>query len=65
MRLPQVLITGFLLALGPAEGGSPGIELEVGRPFPRLVLPALANGRPMSVADSKGERVVLQVFASW
>jgi len=36
-----------------------------GRPFPLLALPDLARGRPTSLADFRGRKLVLHVFASW
>jgi hypothetical protein len=36
-----------------------------GKPFPVIPLPGLADGRPASIADFRGEKVVLHVFASW
>jgi hypothetical protein len=42
-----------------------GATLEVGSRFPDLVLPSLEDGSPTSIADYRGERVVLHVFASW
>ncbi len=39
--------------------------LEVGEPFPLLQLPHLDDGGPGSVADYRGEKLVLHVFASW
>ena len=38
---------------------------ELDRPFPDIVLPALGGAEPMSIADFRGQKVVLQVFASW
>ena len=40
-------------------------DLTVGKPFPNLVLPALEGGRAMSIADFRGKKVILHVFASW
>ncbi len=40
-------------------------NIRVGEPFPDLVFPSAANGKPMSIADFAGSKVVLQVFASW
>ncbi len=40
-------------------------RFEVGSRFPQIVLPALADGRPMSLADFRGRKVILHVFASW
>ena len=55
-----------LAAVGADSMAAPsGPMLEAGRPFPDLVLPALADGRPVSIRDFLGEKVVLHVFASW
>ena len=37
----------------------------VGQAFPDLVLPSLDDGRPLSLADFRGKKVILHVFASW
>jgi hypothetical protein len=39
--------------------------IEVGKPFPEIALPSLADGRMTSIADYRGRRVILHVFASW
>jgi peroxiredoxin len=38
---------------------------EVGNVFPDIVLPALKNGRPLSLAKFRGRKVILHIFASW
>ena len=38
---------------------------QVGQPFPDLTLPALQGGRPASIRDYRGRKVILHVFASW
>lgn len=38
---------------------------EVGQPVPDLVLPAADDGAPRSLADYRGEKYILHVFASW
>ena len=50
---------------GPADSPSGPHLLEVGRPFPPIVLPAAADGRPLSMADFRGRKTILHVFASW
>lgn len=40
-------------------------KIEVGRPFPELILPRLDNGQPGSMADFLGRKVILTIFASW
>ena len=55
-----------LLAAGPlAAQKRPSSGVPVGHPFPVLKLPSLADGKPMSVADFRGHRVLLVTFASW
>ena len=62
--LSSVALVGAMGACAaPAMGEQP--SLNVGDPFPQLFLPSLDDGRPMSIADFRGERVVLHVFASW
>ena len=56
------LALGLIVCAAPATATPP---LEVGQPFPDLVLPALADGQPLSIADYRGKKVVLLVFASW
>ena len=62
----QSLLVAAAAAIAPAldAAGQTGIIVE-GEPFPELALPALDDGRPMSIADFRGQRVVLHVFASW
>ena len=55
-------IGGLLVA---AVSQSSSASLEVGQPAPDLLLPALDGGRPVSLADFRGVRLVLHVFASW
>ena len=42
-----------------------GEVLMVGERFPDLVLPSLADGAALSLDAFRGEKVLLQVFASW
>ena len=37
----------------------------IGRPFPDLTFPSAEDGRPMSLAQFRGRKVLLHVFASW
>ena len=46
-----------------AQNSSGGFE--VGTPFPTLSLPSLEDGRPASIADFRGQKVILHIFASW
>ncbi|MHC5003846.1 MAG: hypothetical protein ACYTJ0_12060 [Planctomycetota bacterium] len=40
-------------------------SIREGQPFPALTLPSLEDGSPRSIADFRGRKVVLHVFASW
>jgi hypothetical protein len=66
MRAAGKLLLGSVLgaaSLAPAQ--LPAQPFEVGRPFPDIVLPSADDGTPMSIADFRGKRLVLHVFASW
>ena len=39
--------------------------LNVGEPFPTLALPSAGDGHNVSLADFRGKKVVVNVFASW
>ncbi len=40
-------------------------EFEVGQVFPNLVLPSLEDGRPGSIAEFRGQKLILHIWASW
>lgn len=63
MRVFTILFVAAL-SLFPAQAAGMG-NIEMNRPFPDILLPDLETGQPSSIARFKGERVVLQVFASW
>ena len=41
------------------------VGFEVGQTFPNLVLPSLEDGRPLSLAQFRGQKLILHIFASW
>jgi len=47
-----------------AQQGLPPIPFQVGQSFPRIPLPS-TDGRPASIADFRGKKLILHVFASW
>ncbi len=51
----------------PLEIGArlPPIPFKVGEPFPTIPLPAADDGRKVSIADFRGQRLIVHVFASW
>ncbi len=38
---------------------------NAGEAFPTLALPSAADGRPVSVAEFRGKKLILNIFASW
>jgi hypothetical protein len=38
---------------------------NVGEAFPTLALPSAADGRPVSVAEFRGRKLIVNIFASW
>ena len=56
-------VAASLVASASFAGGMG--RIKVGEPFPALTLPLAEDGRPSSVDDYRGQKVVLHVFASW
>ncbi len=59
---PLLLTTLFAVGRVQAQGLG---RIVVGAPFPDIALPALADGRRMTMEAFRGKRVLLLVFASW
>ncbi|MBK8915378.1 MAG: hypothetical protein IPM64_12400 [Phycisphaerales bacterium] len=64
-RHTVLFVVTALLAAAPATAQAQLGRIEVGRPFPDERFQALKDGRPTSLSDSHGKRVLLLVFASW
>lgn len=47
------------------RSGMAPLPFQVGEPFPAIALPTLEDGRPRSIADFRGQKVILHIFASW
>ena len=64
------LLLGGLIT-SPATAEPPVTEpaihpvIEIGKPFPVMKFPSLADERATGIEDFKGQKVVLHVFASW
>lgn len=41
------------------------VDFHEGQMFPTMVFPSLDGGRPSSVADFRGKKLILHIFASW
>jgi hypothetical protein len=57
-------LTWLLVAAAAAAPAWAG-RLEPGQPFPSTYLPYLEGDKAGSIADFRGQKVVLHVFASW
>jgi hypothetical protein len=44
---------------------SDSVEFRVGQLFPTTAFPSLEDGRSRSVADFRGKKLILHIFASW
>ncbi|MBW7995689.1 MAG: hypothetical protein FVQ81_03765 [Candidatus Glassbacteria bacterium] len=63
LRIAVVLLSTLLLGMTSFVAGAP--RIAVGEPFPDLPFPSLDDGRPLSVAAYRGQKLVLHIFASW
>ena len=68
--MPQIAMRLALLAivlLGtlPLPLKAEEVPVRVGKPFPALVLPSLADGSALSIEQFRGRKVLLHQFASW
>jgi hypothetical protein len=61
-----VAFTAVLVAAtAVATAQTPLGRIEIGQAFPDETFPRLKDGRPASLSDYRGQRVLLLVFASW
>ena len=67
MRRQMVIAAGMVgLAMVQPAFAQRGLgEIKIGQPFPDLTFRSMEDGSPMSIADFRGKKVVLQIFASW
>jgi hypothetical protein len=66
--LALTLATGAPARGAPAEGApaeAAPAEIAIGKPFPAILLPDAQDGRPRSIVNFRGKKIVLHVFASW
>ena len=63
--LPIVMALAATASVVVASDPVPAPRFEVGTAFPDIALPSLDDGRPMSIHDFRGQKVMLHVFASW
>jgi cytochrome oxidase Cu insertion factor (SCO1/SenC/PrrC family) len=66
LQILLLVLTAMLAGCSQTAAEHPPVSprIEVGVPFPDLLLPDL-DGRPASVAQWRGRKVILHIFASW
>lgn len=62
--LPMVLCLLGVPGMTSAQNMTP-LPFEEGDRFPDIDLPALEDGRAVSIQDFQGTKLILQIFASW
>ena len=62
-RLLLIVAAASALVASAASGQRTGL-IQVGEPFPEITLPSL-DGEAWSIAEMRGRKVMLHVFASW
>ncbi len=62
LYFPLALMT-LLTTVMPARSAQP--RLVVGEPFPTLALPSITDGEARSIAEFRGQKLLLHIFASW
>ncbi len=68
MRMNRLVAATCVLAIAGLTRGQGSLAkagIEVGKPFPDVRLPSMTDGKLMSIADFRGQKVLLHVFASW
>ena len=61
-------VTGIMSVRGAQGATAPSpdsVEFHEGEMFPTTVFPSLENSWPGSVADFRGKKLILHIFASW
>ena len=61
--LISVLLILIMVEVTSAKPESAGFK--VGQAFPNLILPSLEDEHPLSLAQFHGQKLILQIFASW
>ncbi len=60
----SMLVCGGLF-LAAALAGAEGQAQGVGREYPDFTLPQISDGKPVSLSQFRGRKVLLIHFASW
>ncbi len=67
--LPVIILAVILsiwgLVVSRAQTSLKSNGFQVGEPFPDIILPTLKDGSPGSIAQFRGQKILLHIFASW
>ena len=61
---PLVIVLIILLALN-LHGKKSALTFKIGQFAPDLFLPSYEDGKPMSLKQFIGQKVILHIWASW
>jgi len=61
---PAAVCLLTLAVLGSSPPAAASAELKTGQAFPEITLPSL-EGPELSIADFRGRKIALHIFASW
>lgn len=59
-----VLVVAATMAVY-AGGSEVTVGTEMGQLYPDYPLPSLYDGKPISISDFRGKKIILHQFASW
>ena len=60
-----IIVLGLAQAAALAGAGAVGYDPKIGERHPEFTLPDINTGKPVSLADFHGKKVLLIQFASW
>jgi hypothetical protein len=65
MRPPPLILLAIFLSAPPPSGPAAEYQPHVGRRHADFTLPEIRTGKPVSLNDYRGKKVLLIHFASW
>jgi hypothetical protein len=65
VTLMAATVAGYRAPSAAQPSAGVAAPIAVGQPFPNLVLPDAVDGRARSIAEFRGEKLILHIFASW
>jgi hypothetical protein len=64
MRKPMILALTIFASI-PFIAYAAGSNPEPGQPHPDFIFPAIDDGRPVTLSQFRGQKILLIEFASW